>query len=129
LANNTNKLLYDEGLEWDGGTPSYVESAYVATRVLKAMPSIQAQHAYVNTMKATFKDRVAHLLSNFQVAALSDSNTMAIAVSKVVQNLPFGLDYKIVCGVTYLRIGFGIHNLGYHLDALVQILEERDVLS
>jgi hypothetical protein len=128
----TNTLMYDDGLEWDGGTPSYVEAAYVATRVLKTLPSVEAQHAYVKSIQAAFVRRIEHLLSDDVRTKLihrSESNTMAIPVSKVVEDLPFGMDYKIVNGTTYLRIGFGIHNLDYHLDGLVQVLEATGALE
>lgn len=126
----TNLLMYDEGLEWDGGTPSFVESAYIATRVLKCLPSVSEQHEYVKTIKGDFLSRVKHLLSGIQKeAVLSDSNTLSIPVSNKVSDLPYGLDYKIVSGVFHLRIGFGIQNLHYHLDALVRILESSDALA
>lgn len=127
---NTNRLLYDKNLEWDGGTPSHVEAAYVATRILRAMPPVKYQHAYVHRIKNAFLEQTRHLLSQRQLAALSASNTMAIPVSEMVNGpLPFGLDYKIVSGTPYLRIGFGIHNLKYHLGALVDFLVESSALK
>jgi hypothetical protein len=126
---DTNRLLYDDGLEWEGGTPSYVESAFVATRVLQCLPPIQVQHDYVKSIKKEFLARVVHLLSDSQLDALSDSNTLAIPVSTQVAGLPFGLDYKTIAGTTYLRIGFGIHNLEYHIDALVNVLERTGALK
>jgi hypothetical protein len=127
----SNRLLYDEELEWDGGTPSFVEQAYVATRILQTMPSIQEQHEYVTSIMAAFLARISEQLTEDQrdAVAQSPSNTMAIPVSFVLDDVPFGLDYKIVSGVTYLRIGFGIHNLSYHLDDLVEILAARKVFA
>ena len=125
----TNRLLFDDGLEWDGGTPSWVESAYVATRILKTMPPVISQHAYVKGIKEDFLHRASLLLSENHFRAVSDSNTIALPVSKVVEDLPFGLDYKIVNGTTYLRIGFGIHNLSYHLGPLVEVLEKTGALE
>jgi len=126
----TGRLLYDKDLEWDGGTPSWVEASFVASRILSSMPPIADQHEYVQTIKNEFLSRAASLLSSKQLAAVSESNTLALPVSKVVSDrLPFGLDYKIVNGATYLRIGFGIHNLSYHLGALVEVLENTGALE
>jgi selenocysteine lyase/cysteine desulfurase len=140
----TNALYYDEGTEWDGGTPSWVEAAYVATRILKVMPSVEEQHSYVQRMQALFLEQAQHLLlsdSQRQVAAAAAasrdaSNTLAVPVriaqstSTLPPTLPFGLDYKVVNGTTtYLRIGFGVHNLDYHIPQLVQVLEETNALG
>jgi hypothetical protein len=127
------RLLYDEGLEWEGGTPACIESAYIATRILMSMPPVSAQHDYVQRIQEAFLVRSAHLLSTEQsddIAARSGSNTLAIPVPRVLnERLPFGLDYKIVDATNYLRIGFGIHNLDYHLDALVDTLERLGLLQ
>jgi len=131
-------LLYDEGLEFDGGTPSYVEAAYVATRILQALPPIAEQRAYVqNHIQHLFLERCDALLSDRQkqAALKSSSNTLALPVHKMVPDLPFGLDYKILRSSSretetiYLRIGFGIQNLPYHLEALMQVLEAAGALS
>jgi hypothetical protein len=127
----THVLLYDEGFEWDGGSPSYVEAAYVAARILKAMPPVKVQHEHVRVIKNSFIALAKHLLSEHQMSEIldSESNTMAIPVSRCLeQRLAFGLDYKVVNGTAYLRIGFGIHNLEYHLVALVEMLEETGAL-
>ena len=126
---DSNHLLYDSGLEWDGGTPAWVESAYVATRIISSMPTIEDQHRYVKAIQEDFLDRAKHLLSEGQLASLSESNTLALPVSKVVSPLPFGLDYKVVNGTTYLRIGFGVQNLHYHLDTLMDVLERTGALE
>jgi hypothetical protein len=127
------RLLYDEGLEWEGGTPAWIESAYVATRILRSMPPVSLQHDYVQQIQGAFLLRSAHLLSTQQIdaiAARSGSNTLAIPVPRVLnERLPFGLDYKVVDEMNYLRIGFGIHNLNYHLDALVYALERLGLLQ
>ena len=85
----------------------------------------------MQTIKSVFFSRVAHLLSESQTSAFteSDSNTLAIPVAKVTPGLPFGLDYKVVNGTTFLRVGFGVHNLEYHLDALVEVFEAEGVLD
>lgn len=132
-SSSNHRLYYDDGLEWDGGTPSWVEAAYVATRILKSMPNVHAQHDYVKRIQALFLEKARHLLSSQQLAHVSESNTLAFPVSSPVAastTLPFGLDYKIVNGTTtYLRIGFGIHNLEYHLMELVRVLEETGALK
>lgn len=130
-SGSTHRLYYDQHLEWDGGTPAWVEAAYVATRILTSMPAtVQAQHDYVKQIQATFLDKASHLLSSHQLGNVSESNTLALLVSHVyTEQLPFGLDYKIVNGCTYLRIGFGIHNLEYHLIELVRFLDETGVLQ
>jgi hypothetical protein len=122
-------LLYGEGLQWDGDTPSYVEAAHVATRILKTLPSVEAQHEYVKSIQKSFLSEAKHLLSEKQLSHVTDSNTLAIPVNGVLSEpLPFGLDYKTVNGVTYLRIAFGIHNLQYHLVELVSFLQETSAL-
>jgi hypothetical protein len=133
LENNrtceNGKLLYDDNrLKWEGGTPSFVEATYVATRILDRMPPVEAQHAYVKKLQAQFLERAEHLLSRKQHQSVSESNTLAIPVSRKV-DLLYGLDYKIIEGTTYLRIGFGIHCLSYHLDALLHVLESTDALQ
>lgn len=124
----SNQLLYDVGLEWDGGTPSWAEAAFVATRILEAMPPIEEQYEYVKGIKEEFLTRASSLLSSDQRNAVSESNTMAFPVTRVV-TLPFGMDHKIVNSTSYLRIGFGIHNLPYHLGALVDVLEKSGALA
>ena len=120
----SNHLLYDDGLEWDGGTPSWVESAFVATRVIQSLPPVEMQHKYVQEIKQSFLALVQDRLSSEQLASDSKSNTLALPVSSTAVDLPYGLDYKVVNGTTFLRIGFGIHNLRYHLDALTQAVAE-----
>ena len=123
-----NKPLYDEGLEWSGGTPGWVESAYVATRVLRVMPKVAIQHSYVQGLKRALVDKMHPLLSAEQRdhALSSPSNTVAIPLPRPPQeSLPFGLDYKIVHGTAYLRCGLGVHNLSYHVDALVAALKSK----
>jgi selenocysteine lyase/cysteine desulfurase len=78
-ASNSNHLLYDEGLEWEGGTPSWVEATFVATRILKSMPPVEEQHAYVHKLKAAFVKRAGPMLSKVQLDSISDSNTLASA--------------------------------------------------
>lgn len=127
-----NRPLYDKGLEWSGGTPGWVEPAYVATRVLKVMPNVRTQHRYVQGLKQRFVDKVRPLLSPEQSAHAmgSDSNTVAIPLPRQpIDPLPFGLDYKVVNGTTYLRCGFGVHNLPYHVDTLVATLKELAIFS
>lgn len=122
-----SKLLYDPGLEWEGGTPSWAESAFVALRILSTLPSIEEQHSYVKHIQAAFLEQCHDHLSPEQRASVSDSNTLALPISKVPESkLPFGLDCKIVHGEAYLRIGFGIHNLDYHLGALVEFLTKSN---
>ena len=126
----SNRLYYDVGIEWDGGTPSWVEAAYVANRIIKAMPPIEAQHKYVKQIQAAFIGKAGHLLNSKQVACVSESNTLSLPVPRVLpEKLPFGLDYKIVNGISYLRIGFGVHNLDYHLIELLKFLEEFHALE
>jgi hypothetical protein len=97
---------------------------------MDALPPVEIQHEYVKGIQAEFLKRVDHLLSDEQRGAVSDSNTLALPVSKKkTQALKFGLDYKSVSGTTYLRIGFGIQNLEYHLDALVDLLESTGALE
>jgi selenocysteine lyase/cysteine desulfurase len=78
-ASNSNHLLYDEGLEWEGGTPSWVEATFVATRILKSMPPVEEQHAYVHKLKAAFVKRAGPMLSKVQLDSISDSNTLVSA--------------------------------------------------
>ena len=132
LDQHSNALLYDTGLQWEGGTPAWIESAYVATRILKCLPSVEAQHDYVTAIKTEFLARVKHILSKNQAAAAagSESNAISLPVSHVPrQKLMYGLDFKVLHGQTYLRIGFGIQNLDYHLDAVVKYLEESNLLD
>ena len=127
---NAHKLLYDPGLEWEGGTPAWVESAFVATRILTILSSVEKQHCYVKGIQKEFLDQSCRLLSPEQLASVSESNTLALPVAHVSKTkLPFGLDYKIVHGQAYLRIGFGIHNLDYHLESLVDFLSTSRVLG
>jgi selenocysteine lyase/cysteine desulfurase len=128
---NLQHLLYDEGLEWEGGTPSGLEAAYVAVRILKALPTVEKQHAYVKEIQSLFLQRAKLIFSEDQFAFVSESNTLALPISKsITANLPFGLDYKVLEGRTYIRIGFGIHNLDYHLDYLITFLtEQSDIIS
>ena len=123
------QLYYDAGLEFDGGTPSGVEAMYVATKILESMPPVEAQHAYVQGLKNMFLEKAKHLLSDWQLENLSESNTLALPVSSVLGELPYGMDYKTVQGRTYLRIGFGIHNLQYHITELIGFLEESGALK
>lgn len=132
-----NRHLYDNGLEWSGGTPGYVESGYVAVRILTSMPPVQQQNNYVQGLKASLLDKISHLLSDDQIAHTkrSGSNTVAIPITEIPsEKLRFGLDYKIVgtdlgeSKMIYLRIGLGVHNLPYHIDALVAYLTANDVL-
>jgi len=123
------QLYYDAGLEFDGGTPSGVEAMYVATKILESMPPVEAQHAYVQGLKNMFLEKARHLLSDWQLENVSESNTLALPVSSVLGELPYGMDYKTVQGRTYLRIGFGIHNLQYHITELVKFLEESGALK
>ena len=77
-----------------------------------------------------FLERDGHLLLHEQVAAVSDSNTLALPISSVPnQKLLYGLDYKAVNGEIYLRIGLGIQNLDYHLYALVKYLDDTHLLE
>ena len=143
-------LLYDNPHHmWEGGTPSFVEAAYVATQIWNVLPSVAEQQNYVkNVLHVEFVQQAKHLLSKRQqdIVLESKSNTLSIPVSQRVDGglLPFGLDYKVVkkkhdgtkntdptttTTTTYLRIGFGIHNLPYHLEALVRVLEETKALS
>ena len=39
----TNSLFYDVGLQWEEGTPAWVESAYVAIRILPPVPSVRGK--------------------------------------------------------------------------------------
>ncbi|KAL3915369.1 MAG: hypothetical protein SGILL_005691 [Bacillariaceae sp.] len=120
------KLYYDRPLEWDGGTVGCLESAYVASQVLRSMPPVEEQHRYVESIKTNFLENSRHLFSDEQLEHISDSNTIAIPISYDVsvrgRRLPFGLDTKVVNGKTFLRIGFGIHNLEYHLVSLLKEL-------
>ena len=93
------------------------------------MPPVTSQHAYVKGIKGDFLRRASSLLSENQFKAVSDSNTIALPVSKVMEGFPFSLDYKIMNGTTYLRIGFGIHNLSYQLCPLVEVLEKTGTLE
>ena len=145
--NNTSSssLLYDcIDHMWEGGTPSFVESAYVATRIWNNCnwPSMEDQYKYVHDiLHPHFLQRCYErqlLLSPEQIDYIvknSKSNTIAIPVvvsskhQQLLQQLqqppplPFGLDYKIVNdNQIYLRIGFGIHCLPYHVDILIDYL-------
>ena len=101
----------------------------MATKILESMPPVEAQHAYVQGLQKTFLEKAGHLLSDHQLEHLSESNTLALPVSFVLDELPFGMDYKTVNGQTFLRVGFGIHNLQYHITELVHFLEESGVLK
>jgi hypothetical protein len=131
LDQQTNALLYDDpALQWEGGTPAWLESAYIATRILKCLPSVEKQHDYVNSIKHDFLERTKNMLSEQQVESVSESNTLALPVSRIPdQKLLYGLDVKVLRGQTYLRIGFGIQNLHYHLVAFVEYLEENQLLQ
>jgi hypothetical protein len=101
------------------------------------MPPVQQQNDYVQGLKASLLDKISHLLSDDQIAHTkrSESNTVAIPITEIPsEKLRFGLDYKIVgtdlgeSKMIYLRIGLGVHNLPYHIDALVAYLTANDVL-
>jgi hypothetical protein len=130
LDEKSGQLLYDTGLEWDGGTPSCAEAAYVATQILKSLPCVEMQHCYVQTIKDSFMELASSLLTPRQVASISISNTMALPVSTMIKGpLRFGIDYKVVRNSTFLRIGFGIHNLRYHLQTLINYIKDERVLN
>lgn len=130
VDDSTNRLLYTKGYEWDGGTPGWVESAYVAARILKAMPPVELQHEYVQSLKALVLKRIYPSLSEYQRQAITESNTLCIPAERVLEDdLPYGIDYKVIGSTSFLRIGIGIHNLPYHLDSLIEMLEKTKIFE
>jgi len=97
-ALDDHRLLYDSGLEWEGGTPGWIEATFVATQILQSMPPVEDQHDYVLQLQECF---VKKMESNFSAKQLewicrSKSNTLSIPINPhqeegiLSSKLPYG---------------------------------------
>jgi selenocysteine lyase/cysteine desulfurase len=133
-------LIYDEGMEWNGGTPCHFETAHVARGILETLPPLPDQHAYVKTLHDYFYDQLdddTHnkVIDKFRRQATGIfSNTICIKMDnledvKLICDNIQGIDYKQLgddgtrCEYI-LRIGFGIHNLQTDVDKLIEQLQK-----
>ncbi len=141
LAGNTTdangNLLYDDALEWYGGTPSniFAVEAFINTwdAVLRTNENLKSMHTYVRSLQDYFisllphdlltipdkerRDHHRNFTSNAMVLAKDNNAAKQIVLHAVANNIYF--DYRENYGV---RIGLGIQHSRKDVDVLANLL-------
>jgi selenocysteine lyase/cysteine desulfurase len=136
-TNDDGSLLYDEALQWFGGTPSnvFVIDIFINTwdAILRAGENLQSMHQYVQSLHAYFFQLLAkhnirvidgkrreiypEYSSNVVVLGLPAKQAQQLVHCAAEQNIYF--DYREKYGV---RIGFGIQHSRKDVEKLVDVI-------